>query len=264
VLTRAQRALFWLPVTRAVAREWLDDFLERRLADFGPYEDAISRRSRSLFHSVLSSSLNLGLITPAAVLERAIGAAEAANVPLNSLEGFIRQIVGWREFIRGIYRRCGEEQEQSNFWKHDRLLADSWYGAETGIPPLDDAIGNAVRFGWDHHIVRLMVLGNLMTLSGIAPRTAHRWFMEMYADSSDWVMGPNVYGMALFSDGGIFATKPYICGSNYLLKMSDYRRGEWCDVVDGLYWRFVDHHREHVSRVQSRAQHDHSDARGRA
>lgn len=93
-----------------------------------------------------------------------------------------------------------------------------------------------------------MVLGNLVTLSGIAPRTAHRWFMEMYADSSDWVMGPNVYGMALFSDGGNFATKPYICGSNYLLKMSDYRRGEWCDVVDGLYWRFVDHHREFFSQ----------------
>ena len=120
-------------------------------------------------------------------------------------------------------------------------------GQEVRVPPLDDAIRTAQRLGWTHHIPRLMVLGNLMTLCEIRPSSAHRWFMEMFVDSSEWVMGPNVYGMGLFSDGGIFATKPYICGSNYLLKMSDYKKGPWCEIVDGLYWRFIDKHREFFS-----------------
>jgi len=110
--------------------------------------------------------------------------------------------------------------------------------------PLDDTIRTAAKLGWTHHIPRLMVAANLMTLAEIRPQSAHRWFMEMYVDSSEWVMGPNVYGMGLFSDGGIFATKPYICGSNYLVKMSDYGKGDWCDTVDGLYWRFIDRHRD--------------------
>ena len=155
----------------------------------------------------------------------------------------MRQVIGWREFVRGVYREFGERQAGSNFWAHERDLAGSWYTGNTGIPPLDDAIRIALKRGWTHHIQRLMVVGNLMTLSEIRPDIACRWFMEMYVDSSDWVMGPNVYGMALFSDGGLFATKPYICGSNYLLRMSDYRKGGWCEVVDGLYWRFIDRHR---------------------
>lgn len=233
---------FSLPVTREAALEHLDDFLAHRFEQFGPYEDAISRRSRTLFHSLLSPSLNLGLITPDEVIAKAVEHAEAHGTPLNSLEGFVRQVVGWREFVRGIYQNFGERQEASNFWDHHRQLTQSWYRGDTGIPPLDDAVRNAWEHGWDHHIARLMIVGNMMNLCEIEPAESHRWFMEMYVDSSDWVMGPNVYGMALFSDGGIFATKPYICGSNYLLKMSDYRRGEWCDVVDGLYWRFVDKH----------------------
>ncbi len=237
-------AFSW-PVTREAALAWLDDFLGRRLAGFGPYEDAISRRSRTIFHSLLSSSLNLGLITPREVIDRT--RSHEGDVPIESLEGFVRQIIGWREFIRGIYHCFGREQEKRNFWGHERRLTESWYSGETGIPPLDDAIRGAWELGWDHHIVRLMIVGNLMTLSEIEPRQAHRWFMEMYLDALDWVMGPNVYGMALYSDGGIFATKPYICGSNYLLKMSDYGRGDWCDTVDGLYWRFIDKHRDFFS-----------------
>jgi deoxyribodipyrimidine photolyase-related protein len=196
-----------------------------------------------MFHSVLSPILNLGLITPSEALERVTGHAAEHEVPLASLEGFVRQIVGWREFIRGIYRHYGKEQAKRNFFDHRRALGSAWYEATTGIPPLDDAISSAWETGWDHHIARLMVVGNLMTLCEIEPNAAHSWFMEMYVDSSDWVMGPNVHGMALYSDGGIFATKPYICGSNYLLKMSDYRREPWCDIVDGLYWRFIEKHR---------------------
>ena len=220
------------PTTRQQWFARLDDFIRERLENFGPYEDAISCRSDTVFHSLLSPGLNLGLLTPGEVLERVLPRVD--EFPLPSTEGFIRQIIGWREFVRGVYREFGERQETSNFWSHERRLTDAWYSGETGIPPLDDAIRTALRLGWTHHIPRLMIIANLMTLCEIAPAAAHRWFMEMFVDSSEWVMGPNVYGMGLFSDGGIFATKPYICGSNYLLKMSDYRKGPWCDIVDGL------------------------------
>jgi deoxyribodipyrimidine photolyase-related protein len=119
-------------------------------------------------------------------------------------------------------------------------LKKSWYSGDTGIPPLDDAIKFSDKFGYTHHINRLMVVSNLMTLTGIDPKEIYKWFMEMYIDSSEWVMVPNVFGMGTFADGGIFSTKPYICGSNYLLKMSNYKKGEWCNTVDGLYWRFLD------------------------
>ncbi|MGB5166185.1 MAG: cryptochrome/photolyase family protein [Woeseiaceae bacterium] len=233
---------FRWPTTRKQARRWLQDFVEERFAEFGPYEDAISTRSDTVFHSLLSPYLNMGLLTPAEVIEEVLQHKD--DVPLQSLEGFIRQVIGWREFIRGVYRQHSEAQDTSNYWCHERSLAASWYEGNTGIPPLDDTIQTALSLGWTHHIPRLMVLGNLMTLCEIRPQAAHRWFMEMFIDSSEWVMGPNVYGMGLYSDGGLFATKPYICGSNYLLKMSDHRKGDWCDTVDGLYWRFIDKHRE--------------------
>jgi deoxyribodipyrimidine photolyase-related protein len=233
---------FWLPTTRKQSLVWLNDFLENRLRNFGTYEDAISFRSDFVYHSALSPLLNLGLITPKEVISKALKYADANSVPLNSLEGLIRQILGWREFVRGIYQNYSEEQDSTNFWKHSAKLADCWYDATTGIPPVDDAIQKALRLGYNHHIERLMVLSNVMLLSEISPREVHRWFMEMYVDSSDWVMGPNVYGMGQFSDGGIFVTKPYICGSNYILKMSDYTKGDWCDTLDGLYWSFVDKH----------------------
>lgn len=233
---------FWWPVTRRTALAWLRNFLQHRLSLFGDYQDALTQRSETVFHSVLSPLLNVGLLTPRDLVERAIATQREHDIPMNSLEGFIRQVIGWREFVRGIYHEYDATQREANFWNHHRKPTDAWYRGETGLPPLDHAIKTANALGWTHHITRLMVVGNLMTLSEIAPRAAHDWFMEMHIDSADWVMGPNVYGMALFSDGGIFATKPYICGSNYLLKMSDYGKGEWCDVVDGLYWRFIENH----------------------
>ena len=235
---------FWWPTTREQARDWLQDFLDERLAKFGPYEDAISQRSATVFHSVLSPSLNVGLLTPGEVIDAVLERHAAGGLPIESVEGFVRQVLGWREFVRGVYRLHGDEQESTNFWGHERELTDDWYRGTTGIVPLDDAIKTSLRLGWAHHIQRLMVMGNLMTLCEIRPAAAWRWFMELYVDSSDWVMGPNVYGMGIFSDGGLFATKPYICGSNYILKMSDYGKGDWCTTVDGLYWRFIDRHRD--------------------
>ncbi len=235
---------FWWPVTREGARRWLDEFLDERFADFGPYEDAISKRSSTVFHSLLSPLINIGLLTPREVLDAGLSRVRAKEIPLQSTEGFIRQVIGWREFIRGIYRHYDDSQSSANHWSHERRLSSAWYDGSTGIPPLDDTIRDAQALGWTHHITRLMVAANLMTLAEIHPQEVWRWFMEMYVDSSEWVMGPNVYGMGTFSDGGVFATKPYICGSNYLRKMSDYPAGDWCDTVDGLYWRFIDKHRD--------------------
>ena len=134
--------------------------------------------------------------------------------------------------------------ESKNFFKQNRKMKKSWYEGTTGLPPLDFAIKNAKNYGWSHHIERLMILSNIMNLCEIKPIIVYKWFMEMFVDSSDWVMTPNVYGMGLFSDGGIFATKPYLCGSNYILKMMDFKRGEWCEVMDGLYWRFINKNRD--------------------
>jgi deoxyribodipyrimidine photolyase-related protein len=233
---------FMFPVTREAALQQLDSFLAERFRDFGEFEDAISQRSDFIFHSVLTPALNLGLLTPEEVVARALRFAEKKRIPLNSLEGFIRQVIGWREFIRGIYQNYSLEQDRRNFFKHDRRLNRSWYEGTTGIDPLDHVIRKAIRLGYCHHIERLMIAGNLMLLAEISPPDAHAWFMELFVDSSDWVMGPNVYGMALFSDGGIFATKPYICASNYLLKMSDFKRGPWCEDVDALFWSFLGKH----------------------
>ena len=236
---------FWLPVTRDEALGRLQDFLDKRMAGFGPFEDAISSRSDHVFHSLLSTSLNTGMLLPGEVIDRAIQAYRAKeDIPFSSIEGFIRQIAGWREFMRGIYQHFGRTQEKGNFFNHHRKLGKAWREGKTGLAPLDHVLHKTWRLGWSHHIERLMILGNLMVLCEINPWEAYRWFMEMFVDSSEWVMGPNVYGMALFSDGGLFATKPYICGSNYLLRMSDFRKGPWCEVLDGLFWRFVDRNRK--------------------
>ncbi len=233
---------FWLPVDRNSARKWLAAFLKDRLNEFGPYEDAIPVHSEFVYHSVLTPFLNSGLLTPDEVVNEALKFSKKKEVHLASLEGFIRQIIGWREFIRGIYQNFSEKQESENFWGHKNKLSSLWYEGNTGIPPLDETIRRVLKRGYAHHIERLMIVGSLMVLLEVNPIEAHRWFMEMFLDSSDWVMGPNVYGMALFSDGGIFATKPYICGSNYLRKMGGYAKGDWCDGVDGLYWQFIQKH----------------------
>ncbi len=237
---------FWLPTNRPQAKAWLQDFLLNRFEEFGPYEDSISRRSDTINHSILTPVLNLGLLTPDEVVKEALGIAAQKEYPIESVEGFIRQVIGWREFIRGIYHAY-PMQGETNFWKHERKLAATWYTGDTGVPPLDDAIKKAIKLGYNHHIERLMIISNIMMLSEVHPKEVHKWFMEHYVDSADWVMGPNVYGMGQMSDGGIFATKPYICGSNYIMKMSDYPVGFWCDIMDGLYWRFIEKNLKYFS-----------------
>jgi deoxyribodipyrimidine photolyase-related protein len=166
------------------------------------------------------------------------------SILINSVEGFIRQVIGWREFMRAVYLMAGEKERPSNFWGHKRKLPDSFYGALTGIEPVDHVIRQVTSSAYCHHIERLMVLGNFMLLCEIDPGEVYRWFMEMFIDAYDWVMVPNVYGMSQYADGGLITTKPYISSSNYILKMSDFPRGDWCDVWDALYWRFIDRHRD--------------------
>ena len=230
----------WMPHSYEQIVEWLEIFFKERFKEFGHYEDAIDNKEHFINHSVLSSSLNLGLITPKEVVGRSIAYAEKNDIPLNSLEGFIRQIIGWREFIRGIYQNYGNQMVKSNYWNHKNKLTTVWYDGSTGIEPLDEAIKGAQKYGYTHHINRLMILSNIMNLCNIDPNEIYKWFMEMFIDSSDWVMVPNVYGMGTFADGGIFATKPYICGSSYILRMSNFKKGDWCDIVDGLYWKFIE------------------------
>ena len=234
---------FAYPVTHEDAASWLQDFLDQRLPQFGAYEDAISQHHAVMWHSVLTPMLNIGLLTPQQVVDQTLRRAEAGDVPLNSLEGFLRQIVGWREFIAVMYRRHGVTMRTGNFWGfEDRPIPSAFYTASTGLAPIDDAITHALETGYCHHIERLMLIGNVMQLCGFHPNRVYTWFMEMFIDAYDWVMVPNVYGMSQFADGGIFATKPYLSGSNYVRKMSDYRKGPWCEIWDGLFWSFIKRH----------------------
>ena len=228
---------FWLGTTRAEVWNFFDYFINEKLDLFGDYEDAVDKRDNILFHSALSSFINLGLITPSEILNRLKKIEK--KIRINSYEGYVRQITGWREFIRGIYQNYNLKMEKNNFFNHERKFKSCWYNATTGLDPLDHSINNALNYGWTHHIERLMILSNIMNLCEIKPQFVYKWFMEMFVDSSEWVMVPNVYGMGLFSDGGIFATKPYICGSSYFLKMMDFKKGSWCEIMDGLYWRFI-------------------------
>ena len=232
------------PNTFEHAQTWLEQFLEYRFAEFGPYEDAIVHQELILNHSVLTPMLNVGLLTPQQVIDSTLIFAEREGTPLNSLEGFIRQLIGWREFIHGIYEYHGSEERTKNFWGFSKKIPPSFYDGTTGIAPIDDTIKKVLKTGYCHHIERLMVLGNFMMLCEFDPDEVYRWFMELFIDAYDWVMVPNIYGMSQFSDGGLFATKPYISGSNYLMKMSDYKKGDWQATWDGLFWRFMDVHRE--------------------
>ena len=235
---------FIYPTTYGESKSRLKDFFELQFSEFGAYEDAIVSNENILHHSMLTPMLNVGLLTPQFVIEEALLYAANREIPLNSLEGFIRQIIGWREFIRAVYELKGNEERTKNHWGFTRKIPPSFWKGTTGILPIDITIKKVLETGYCHHIERLMVLGNFMLLCEFDPDEVYRWFMELFIDAYDWVMVPNVYGMSQFADGGLMATKPYISGSNYLMKMSDYKKGEWQNVWDGLFWRFMLIHRD--------------------
>lgn len=238
------------PTNFETTQQWFQQFLVHRFMEFGTYEDAIVAGNSILNHSLLTPMLNVGLITPDEVIHKSIDFAEENDIPINSLEGFVRQIIGWREFIRGMYESRGSEERTINFWGFTKKIPKSFYNGTTGIYPIDHTIKALLQTGYCHHIERLMVLGNFMMLCEFDPDEVYKWFMELFIDSYDWVMVPNVYGMSQFADGGLMATKPYISGSNYLIKMSNYKKGEWQAVWDGLFWRFMDTHRTFFKQNQ--------------
>lgn len=231
---------FNYPVTFEEIDLWLEDFIKNRLEKFGFYQDAIIENNSVLFHSNLSFALNIGLITPKYLVDEIVSAA----APLNSKEGFIRQIIGWREFVRGIYYMIGKTQLESNFWGFENSLSYKFYEAKTEILPVDNVISKLINTGYANHIERLMVLGNFFLLCEIKPQEVYRWFMELSIDSYPWVMCANVFGMSQFSDGGLIVTKPYIASSNYIRKMSDYKPGSWVQLYDSLFWRFVNKYKD--------------------
>ncbi len=231
------------PIGFQSGEEWLHQFLMHRLAEFGDYEDAIVQKESLLKHSLLTPLLNVGMITPSQIMGRTLVLAASDLIPLNSLEGFIRQIMGWREFIRGVYVAVGREERTKNFWGFTRKIPPSFYDGTTGIVPVDETIKKVLKTGYCHHIERLMVLGNFFLLCEFDPNEVYRWFMELFIDAYDWVMVPNVYGMSQFADGGMMSSKPYISGSNYIMKMSDYPKGDWQEIWDALFWNFLNNNR---------------------
>lgn len=239
---------FEWPVSRADAVRALDDFVAHRLDLFGPYEDAICKDQATLWHSRLSPLINIGLLSPVEVVNAAVRSYEQGEARLASVEGFVRQVIGWREFIKKIDEEYGGRFSGTprllNRLGHSRKLGGAWWTGTTGLPPIDRTIQRVLNAGWCHHIERLMILGSAMLLCEVDPDDAYRWFLEMFIDSADWVMAPNVYGMSQFADGGFFATKPYISASAYLRRMSNEPAGPWCEVWDGLYWRFVSRHED--------------------
>jgi len=234
---------FLLPKNHNEANLFFDDFLKKRIFDFGPYQDAILKDNLLINHSLLSPLLNVGLILPKQVIKKTLKHYFEKKTPLNSVEGFLRQIVGWREFICGVYRFKGRYQRTRNFFNFKKKMPEVFFEGKTGIEPFDNTVKKIKKYGYCHHIERLMILGNFFLLCEIDPDEVYRFFMTYFIDAYDWVMVPNVYGMSQYSDYGLMSTKPYFSSSNYILKMSDYQKGDWALVWDGLFWRFLIRHK---------------------
>ncbi len=247
-------ANFDWPVTRGQAEAALDDFLLHRLAQFGDWQDAMQAGAAFMFHSLISTSLNLGLLDPLDICRRAEAAYREGQAPLNAVEGFIRQILGWREFIRGIYWLKMPQYRHLNALAAHRNLPPFYWTAQTRMRCLSDAVATTIRHAYAHHIQRLMLTGNFALLAGIDPGQVDEWYLAVYADAYEWVEMPNTRGMALFADGGIVGSKPYAASGAYINKMSDYCGGCFYDVKDAtgprgcpfnaLYWDFIARHAE--------------------
>ena len=244
---------FWFAVTREQARRALEHFIQGGLARFGDYQDAMLTDEKFLWHSVLSTYLNAGLLAPLEICRAAEAAYLAGNAPINAVEGFIRQIIGWREFVRGIYFVEGPDYPKRNALGHDRALPSLFWGAETKMQCLSQAVAQTQSDAYAHHIQRLMVTGNFALLAGINPHEVHEWYLAVYADAYEWVEAPNTVGMSQFADGGVVGSKPYVSSGNYIDRMSNYckscdysvktKTGEGACPFNLLYWHFLDRHR---------------------
>jgi deoxyribodipyrimidine photolyase-related protein len=240
---------FDYPVTRDDALTMLDHFVTYRLATFGLVQDAMQQHDPWMSHSLLSAAINLGLLSPREVVLHAETAFHKGLAPLSAVEGFIRQILGWREYVRGVYLQKGPRYLHLNYFQHERPLPDFFYDGKTNMNCLSSTLQETIHHGYNHHIQRLMVLSNYANLAEISPQDINRWFNEMYIDSFEWIVAANVIGMGLFADGGMMTTKPYIATGAYLHKMSNYcdqcdyqvtlKTGEKACPFNSLYWQFI-------------------------
>jgi deoxyribodipyrimidine photolyase-related protein len=252
-------AAFNWPVTRAEALLALERFVDERLTHFGDYQDALAEGEPTLFHSLLAPAINLGLLTPREVIEAAIAALDN-GAPLNAVEGFVRQILGWREYVRGIYRLEGPDYVRRNALGASRPLPGFYWTGNSGMRCFDAAFEQTRDLAYAHHIQRLMVLGNFALLAGVDPFELHEWFLAVYADAYEWVEAPNVIGMSQFADGGLLGSKPYAAGSAYLNRMGNHcsacryrvkeKAGPDACPFTYLYWDFLARHEAMLSKNQ--------------
>jgi deoxyribodipyrimidine photolyase-related protein len=255
---------FGFATDAAQAEKVLDHFIAHALPFFGDYQDAMLARDRFLYHSLISAYLNIGLLDPLAVCRRVEAAWRDGHAPINAAEGFIRQIIGWREFVRGVYFHEGPDYATRNALGHDLALPALYWGAETRMACLSHAVAQTRDEAYAHHIQRLMVTGNFALLAGIDPAEVHAWYLSVYIDAFEWVEAPNVVGMSQFADGGVVGSKPYVSSGAYIDRMSDYCGGCAYDVkaktgkgacpFNLLYWHFLDRHRDRFERNPRMAQ----------
>ena len=259
----ALRPFQWA-VTRADALKALDHFVTHHLRDFGETQDAMLAGDQTLNHSLLSPYINIGLLSPLEVCERVEAAWKAGKVPINSAEGLIRQIIGWREYVRGIWALTGPDYLTRNALEQSADLPAAYWGGETKMACLKAAVGQTEKTAYAHHIQRLMVTGNFALLAGVDPEEVHRWYLAVYIDAFEWVEAPNTIGMSQFADGGMLGSKPYVSSGAYIDRMSDYCGGCAYRVKDKtgpracpfnlLYWHFLDRHRARFEKNPRMAQ----------
>jgi deoxyribodipyrimidine photolyase-related protein len=248
---------FWFATDTTQARRHLTHWIKGGLPQFGDFQDAMLNDNRFLYHAVIGLYLNAGLLDPMEVCEAAEAAYRRGDAPLNAVEGFIRQVIGWREYVRGIYFREGPDYVSRNALGHTRALPAMFWGGATRMNCIAQTVAQTKEEAYAHHIQRLMVTGNFALLAGIDPAQVHEWYLAVYADAYEWVEAPNVIGMSQFADGGIIASKPYISSGNYIHKMSDYcgscqyrvqdKTGEDACPFNLLYWHFLERHRDRFS-----------------
>ena len=248
---------FIYPIDNKGALSWLNNFLEKRLYNFGPYEDAVSNKEPFVFHSVLSPMMNIGIITDEQVINISYKYYLEHNkkISIQSFEGFIRQVIGWRNYVYTLYLLEGKTMIKSNYLNHkneiDNTLYKKLWEGKTCIEPIDDIINKIVKYSYVHHIERLMYLGNYLLLCQIKPIDIYKMFMEWTIDAYDWVMVPNVFGMSQFAVGTLMMTRPYFSSSNYILKMSTYKKAPWCEIWDNLYYYFIYNHKNILKNIYS-------------
>lgn len=234
---------FIWPTNHEEAKAWLDDFVSQRLPQYGAYHDSFTPDAPWLYHSALSSSINTGLLSPQEVIETTVTYYEKHNLPLESVEIFVRNILGWREFMRGFYVTNHLKLKKSNPFKQHRRLTAAWYSGSLGIPPYDDILSKIKQHGYAHQAEKMTVIHNLMILAEIHPEDIYSFFNRLFVDAQEWSVVPTAFGSGVNIDGQAVSDVPIITPSSQIIKQSTYERGQWCDVWDGLYWRFVEKHK---------------------